>query len=228
MIPTSIHNIMIHMKNLLILAFPALFLASCGSGEYRDITYTNNYGEAIEFKTVEKDSPAYKLEAGESTTLASDVPGRTEIRTINQRLATWEYKNNDVYEIQFIKRKSYTVEIINFASYGVTITEKNNYLEVEKNGTIEGQIAVPGAGVSEGSGDGEVSLGRASASIYTNKPVFVFMNTSEIKFKLRRCHDSKTQNDGGNCEICRKPKKDLDNAFFILGIDPPSGEWWKK
>lgn len=181
------------MKNVLILiTVVGLLSASCGSGDYPAIKYTNNYGDEIIFKTAEKDSPAYTLADGDTLLLSSAVPGRTEIRTINERLATWEYFNKkNVYDIQFVKRKIYDLEIFNFEGFDVTVTEKQGLLE-DSFIIAAGSASLP---------DPE----KTSTKIRTDQPVFIFINAPNTKFKLRR---------GG--------------GTFILGINPPGGEWWTK
>jgi len=183
------------MKNCVLIALAILFIISCGSAEYPTVTYTNNYIYPIEFKTAEKNSPVYTLAewgaAGDSITLSSNVPGRMDIKTISEKLVTWEYNSSNIYNIKFIKRKPYPLEVLNFAEIPVTISEKNGLLD---NQFVEIDAAIP---------PDPFEL-KPAISVYTTKPVFMLINAPNLSFKLRRSDDS-----------------------FILGINPPSGEWWK-
>ena len=163
------------MKNFVLILALGLMFYSCGTGDYPEIHYTNNLGTDIEFTTAEKNSPEHTVEAGKTITLSSDVPGRADIKSISERLAAWEYKDGNVYNIIFVPRKDYALDILNFAIVPVTISEKNGLLEKLH---IEAEAAVS-----------ESVPGKASTKMYTTEPVFIFANASDITFKFRKNND---------------------------------------
>ncbi|MCL2879650.1 MAG: hypothetical protein FWF29_05325 [Treponema sp.] len=178
------------MKNIILISLIGLLTTACGTANYPDIKYTNNYTADIEFTTVEKDSPVYKLAVGDSITLSSDVPGRAEIKTISEKFAAWEYTNNNVYDIQFIPKTGYKLDVLNFTDIPITISEKNGLLAQQ---FIEIPASTP---LNPGKLD-------PSTLLYTDQPVFIIVTVPDISFKWKRL--------GSN---------------FVLGIDPPDGDWW--
>ena len=162
------------MKNTMVsIIILGLLFAACGSGNYQDIKYTNKSSKDITFKTAERNSDAYSLAKDASITLSSDVPGRADIKTISESLVKWEYNKGDVYDIQFIDRKSQKLTIINFTNFDIYISEKNNLLaeQIVKAKSAETPEEYPQ---------------RTETYFFTDQPVFAIVNAPDIKFQFRQ------------------------------------------
>ncbi|MCL2066394.1 MAG: hypothetical protein FWG99_02880 [Treponema sp.] len=192
------------MKKIIVLT-AAIALAACTSGNYPDFEYTNNSGSAVEFRTSEKDSPLHRVENGRRYTLSSDVRGRSRITYISEPFVTWEYRNNDVYDIVFLKHEI-QLTIKNYSAETVVVKEKFNLLSHLAQSEI---ILGPGGSQND----------TVNAVLHTFKPVW---KTSPESARLRLVNrDSGEQYSVGFNEIAA-------GSAYMLGIGrPPAGEWWK-
>jgi hypothetical protein len=184
--------------NFILPAVYLFYFISCGSIDYSDINYSNKTNEDIIFSTSEKYNSGYFLAAGAAITLSSDVFGRTSIHIINKPLITWEYNNGNVNEINFIEKKQYKLDIFNFTKFDILINEKNKLI---KEPSILAAAFIP-----SDPPEPDLTHKKTSSFVYSDKPVFLFMNAQDISFQLKRNND---------------------NSGFILGINPPDGEWWE-
>jgi hypothetical protein len=195
-------------KNLGFAAALILFLGSCGSADYPDITYTNNSGVDIEFYTVEADSPEYKLAAGKSLQMSSNVRGRAEIlRIVDKPLVGWRYGNGgDVYNIEFVHRREIVridLEVRNYSGRQVDVTEKYGLLEWDNDDDDDDDTdKTKGSNILLAGGS------AARAWLYTETPFWVLLTDGSVPgFQTKRLSDPDT---------------------YFLAIEPPDGEWWKQ
>lgn len=155
-------------KNYFLPALVLLVCLSCAKESYPPIVYTNLSNRDITFRTTEKDSPLYKLNKldpnlpGSKLTLDSDERGRSEIISVYPPYIGWEWKNGDIYAIEFqndpTKLPPINLHIKNTTTEAVTLTEKHGYLYQGETDDPE-KVEVPAAG-------------EKTVKIYTQTPVF--------------------------------------------------------
>ena len=103
------------------------------------------------------------LEREDSLTLSAGPRGRADIIGVRPPYTAWIQNNGDIYDIRFVDRERFDLEIRNYSPAALAITEKNGYLDPPS-------LAVPAAG-------------RAAGRLYTDKPVFAL--TGSPVWKLR-------------------------------------------
>ena len=195
------------MKGSLIVLALLLFAACESSVTYQDIKYTNSTGETgktVKFWTAENNCPdGYELPVGASMSLPSDVRGRTQISSIETPLVTWEYNEDNVYDIRFVK-VGRSLEIRNYSQDKVIVKEKNGF--ISKNND-----EWPVVEVKIGPRHDEDYKAVNNLKLYTKKPVWII--EPPIRFELKEILDESDE-----------------VKYYILGIKPPwdDDEWYKK
>lgn len=141
------------------------------SYEYPPVVYTNTYSGDVSFKNAANEQ--FTLGPGASLTRNSSVPGRADIITVDPPYVTWK-RNVDIYHIEFVEGEQFALEIRNYSTLALTLTEGNGYMAPPSQTVAAGQKTNTGF-------------------IYTDTPFFQLLNVSSPRIKY--------QYTGGKCIV---------------------------
>jgi hypothetical protein len=126
---------------------------------YPPVAYTNNASWPVTVTNAAGE--VFTLALEDSFTLPSGPRGRADIIEVRPPYAAWIQNNGDIYDIRFVDRDRFDLEIRNYSTAGIVLTEKNGCMDP------------PSQEVSRNSVE--------TVSIYTDKPLFQLTGSAVLR-----------------------------------------------